>query len=159
MSDIDTAIVENGSVASTDGRVLGALSRRIVQLLHRRAGRGPTQAKSYWAGDDILLVILGDGFTEVERTLSEKGRSRLALAYRSAIQEALEDEMRAEVERVTGRRVMAAMSPLHRDPDLIIQIFMLEGLEGRGAREPTKRGAADAAAPRPGLGTFLDGSG
>jgi hypothetical protein len=41
---------------------------------------GPTQAKSYWAGDDILLVVLGDGLTDVERTLSEKGRGRLALA-------------------------------------------------------------------------------
>jgi uncharacterized protein YbcI len=138
--------------------MLGALSRRIVQLHHRRAGRGPTQAKSYWAGDDILMVVLGDGFTEVERTLSDNGHGPLALAYRSAIQDALEDEMRAEVERLTARRVVAAMSSLHRDPDLIIQIFMLEGLDGRGAREPTHRGAADEAAPRPGSVTFLDGS-
>jgi uncharacterized protein YbcI len=148
----------NGPMAAMDGRTLGALSRRMVQLLHQRTGRGPTQAKSYWAGDDIVVVVLGDGFTDVERTLSEKGRGRLALAYRTAVQETLEDEMRAEVERLTGRRVVAAMSSVNQDPDLILEIFVLEGLDGRGARGPIDRGAANEAAPRPGLGAALDGS-
>jgi uncharacterized protein YbcI len=155
---MDAPKATNGPVVAVDGRMLGALSRRMVQLLHQRTGRGPTQAKSYWAGHDILLVVLGDGFTDVERTLSEKGRGRLALAYRSAVQETLEDEMRAEVERLTGRRVVAALSSVHQDPDLILEIFVLEGLDGRGAREPTHRGAAYEAAPHPGASAALDGS-
>jgi uncharacterized protein YbcI len=160
-SDIATSPkeVRSDPVRASDGRTLGTLSRRLVQLLHQRAGRGPTQAKSYWAGDDILLVVLGDGFTDIERTLSERGHGRLALDYRSAIQEALEAEMRAEVEKLTMRRVVAAMSSLHKDPDLIVEVFMLEGLDGRGAREPTIGGAADQAAPLPGQGASLDGSG
>jgi uncharacterized protein YbcI len=155
---MDRSKATNGPTAAMDGRTLGALSRRMVQLLHQRTGRGPTQAKSYWAGDDILLVVLGGGFTAVERTLSEKGRGRLALAYRTAVQETLEDEMRAEVERLTGRRVVAAMNAVNRDPDLILEIFVLEGLDGRGARGPIHRGATLEAAPRPGLSASVDGS-
>jgi hypothetical protein len=129
-----------------------------VQLLHRKAGRGPTRAKSYWAGEDVLVVVLGEGFTDVETTLVERGRAETALAYRHAVQAALEGDMSAEVERLTSRRVVATMSCAHHDPDLLVEIFVLERLEGSEAPEPTMRGAADQAAPLPGPSPALDGS-
>ena len=139
-------------VAPNDGRLLGALSRQLVQLLHRRAGRGPTRAKSYWAGADLLVVVLGEGFTDVETTLFERGRAETALTYRHAVLAALEAEMSAEVERLTSRRVVATMSCAHHDPDLMVEIFVLERLEGSEAPEPTIGGAAgEEAAPLPGL--------
>ena len=36
---------------------LASLSRGLVQLFRHRAGRGPTQAKSFWAGDDMRSIV------------------------------------------------------------------------------------------------------
>jgi len=44
------------------GPQLAELSRRLVQVLRREVGRGPTQAKSFWAGDDLLVTLFGDVF-------------------------------------------------------------------------------------------------
>jgi uncharacterized protein YbcI len=110
------------------GELLASISRRIVQLLARHAGKGPTKCKTHWAGPDVLVVVLGGGYTEAERTLYERGRSDDVRAYRSAIQEALSDDMCGEVESLTGRKVVAFMSCSHQEPDLLVELFVLEPL-------------------------------
>ena len=114
------------------GELLASISRRIVQLLARRAGKGPTKCKTHWAGPDILVVVLGGGYTEAEHTLFERGRADDVRAYRSAILEALREDMTAEVEELTGRSVVAFMSTSNQDPDLLVEIFVLAS-QGDGA--------------------------
>jgi hypothetical protein len=46
---------------------------------------------------------------------------------RRSFQQAMEDEFRQVVEKATGRRVIAYMSSIHVDPDLAVEIFVLEG--------------------------------
>jgi len=111
------------------GELLASISRRIVQLLARHAGKGPTKCKTHWAGPDTLVVVLGGGYTEAERTLFERGRAEDVRAYRTAIQDALSEDMTAEVEELTARRVVAFMSTSHQDPDLLVEIFVLEPLD------------------------------
>jgi uncharacterized protein YbcI len=111
------------------GELLASISRGIVQLLARHAGKGPTKCKTHWAGSDMLVVVLKGGYTDAERTLFERGRAEDVRAYRSAIQEALSDEMEAEIEALTGRRVEASMSCSNQDPDLLVEIFALEPLQ------------------------------
>jgi uncharacterized protein YbcI len=119
----------------TGGELLAAVSRRIVRLFARHAGKGPTKCKTHWAGPDTLVVVLGGGYTEAEQTLFERGRGPDVIAYRAAIQDALEEKMRSEVEGLTGRSVVAFMSASHQDPDLMVEIFVLESLaDGDGAR-------------------------
>ena len=79
------------------GPQLAELSRRLVQVLRREVGRGPTQAKSFWAGDDLLIALFGDVFLRAEKTLLTHGQEDVAMAYRGAIQHALRQELRAEV--------------------------------------------------------------
>jgi uncharacterized protein YbcI len=110
----------------TTNEALGALSRALVQLLRHEAGRGPTQAKTYWAGDDCVVVIFGGGFTTAEQTLWGRGRGETAREYRLAIQDAIREEMCAEVGRRLERRVVASMSAFHHEPDLMAEIFVLE---------------------------------
>jgi uncharacterized protein YbcI len=112
------------------GELLASISRRIVQLLARRAGKGPTKCKTHWAGSDMLVVVLGGGYTEAERTLYERGRAEDVRAYRTAIQDALAEDMAGEVKELTGRDVVAFMSTSHQDPDLLVEIFVLEPLQG-----------------------------
>jgi uncharacterized protein YbcI len=108
------------------GPQLAELSRRLVQLMRRDAGRGPTRARCHWAGPDVLLTIFGDGFLLSEKTLLSHGLEGVALAYRGAIQQTLRNAMRDEVERATGRRVLAAMGCAHHDPDLMVEVFVFE---------------------------------
>jgi len=118
---------EDGTATRREGgELLASISRRIVQLLARHAGKGPTKCKTHWAGPDLLVVVLGGGYTEAERTLYERGHAEDVRAYRSAIQEALSEDMTAEVEELTRRKVIAFMSTSHQDPDLLVEIFVLE---------------------------------
>ena len=133
--------------ASEQRQELGTLSRRLVQLMRFRAGRGPTEARCFWAGADALLVLFVGGFTKAERTLLDHGRTHMALAYRHAVQGALEQEMSAEVEQVTGRTVSAAMGCAHQEPDVVAQIFLLEPLGGSGDPVEEVWGAGHSPAP------------
>lgn len=128
---------------------LAALSRGLVQLLRHRAGRGPTQAKAFWAGDDALLALFGGGYTKAEQTLWNQGRSDTAVAYRHAVLGALEDDMRAVVEAAVDRPVIAVMATAHHDPDVMAVVFLLEPLGGSDSTDAGLRGAGDSPAPHP----------
>jgi hypothetical protein len=47
----------------------------------------------------------------------------------------VEDEFRRVVEEATGRKVIAYMSSIHVDPDLAVELFVLEPLEGSAEAE------------------------
>lgn len=128
---------------SAQSQSLAPLSRGLVQLFRHGAGRGPTQAKSFWAGDDALLVLFGGGYTRAEKTLWNQGRPDTAVAYRGAVLEALEDEMRSVVESSVGRDVIAVLSSAHHDPDVMAAVFLLESLGGSGSGERGRWGAGD----------------
>jgi uncharacterized protein YbcI len=130
---------------------LAALSRGLVQLFRHRAGRGPTQAKSFWAGDDALLVLFGGGYTKAEKTLWDQGRPDTAMAYRHAVLDALEDDMRDVVERSLGRAVLAVLASAHHDPDVMAAVFLLEPLGGSGSAEAGRWDAGDEPASHPPL--------
>lgn len=156
--DIETDIApdrdtERGE-ASTD--TLGRLSRAFVQLLRQRVGRGPSEVKSDWAGDDVLLVLFGDGFTTAERTLWNHGRSQTARSYRQAVMEALEPEFRALVEQQTERRVVALLSCTHHEPDVMAAVFLLEPLGGSDSSD-AGRGDAGGRPASPDLLSAADG--
>jgi hypothetical protein len=48
---------------------------------------------------------------------------------RRSFQQAMEAEFRHVVEEATGRKVIAYMSSIHVDPDLAVELFVLEPLE------------------------------
>jgi Na+-translocating membrane potential-generating system (MpsC) len=120
---------EAAPAPANGGPLLAELSRQLVQLMRRDAGRGPTRAQSHWAGPDVLVTIFGDGFLLSEKTLLTHGLEGVAMSYRGAIQHTLREAMREEVERITGRRVTAAMGCAHHDPDLMAELFVFEPAE------------------------------
>jgi uncharacterized protein YbcI len=98
----------------------------MVALMRDAVGKGPTQCKTHWAGPDIVLVVLGGGFLAAERTLYEAGRDEEVRAARQALQDVLETQMRRLIEQHVGRRVAAFLSAQHQDPDLQVEMFVLE---------------------------------
>jgi len=65
----------------------------------------------------------------VERTLLDTGEVESVYQMRRSFQQAMEDEFRQVVEEATGRKVIAYMSSIHVDPDLAVEVFVLEPLE------------------------------
>jgi hypothetical protein len=56
---------------------------------------------------------------------------------RRSFQLAMEAEFRRVVEEATGRTVIAYMSSIHVDPDLAVELFVLEPLEETEDHEPS----------------------
>ena len=114
--------------SSTRGEVLASISTGLVGLHSRYYGKGPTKAKTYLV-DDTVICILRGGFTTVERTLIEDGNVDAVYQIRRSFQQAMEGQFTAVVEAAMDRKVIAYMSQIHQDPDLAVEIFVLEPSE------------------------------
>lgn len=120
-----TAFEDLGQDLPPSGPLLGAISRAVVQIFRRRVGRGPTEAKSYWAGRDLLVVVMSGGALRIEETLWEAGRRVEVEAGRAAVQDVLEQELRGAVEELTGREVHAFLSASRLEPEVTAELFLL----------------------------------
>ena len=101
------------------------ISTATVQLLHDFTGRGPTKAKTL-IKDDVVTVLLADTLTKGERNLVDNGHSERVLQLRHDYQRVMADDFIAIVERQLDRKVIAFMSQNHIDPDLGVEVFVLE---------------------------------
>ena len=119
------------------------ISNAIVGLMREYTGRGPTKARTT-VRDNVVVVMLEHTLTKGERVLVEKGRGENVLALRREYQEAMREEASAKVGEITGRNVLAMMSANHLDPDLAVELFVLDG-------PPERRPAAIRRLPSEGV--------
>lgn len=110
-------------------QVLLALSDSLVKVFREFLGKGPERCKTYWAGSDMLVILLGGGYTVAEQTLYEAGKGAAVQESRFALQQTLARVMQDTVEDITGREVVAFMSASHQDPDLSAEVFVLKPME------------------------------
>jgi uncharacterized protein YbcI len=123
------AVSPNGTVhGPARGEILAQISTGLVQLHSRYYGKGPTKAKTHMVNDTVICILKG-GFTTVERTLLDTGEVESVYQMRRSFQQAMEDDFRRIVEEATGRKVIAYMSSIHVDPDLAVELFVLEPAE------------------------------
>jgi uncharacterized protein YbcI len=122
---LEVAVTDKATHDALSGNALAEISTGLVQLHSRHYGKGPTKAKTY-AFDELVVCVLRDGFTTVERTLLEAGDGESVHQMRRSFQLAMEGQFRQVVEEATGRRVVAYMSTIHTDPDLAVELFVLE---------------------------------
>jgi uncharacterized protein YbcI len=106
------------------GEALAKISNGLVALHMQYYGKGPEEAKS-WAVDDTIVCVLRGGFTTVERTLIDSGRSATVREMRENFQGAMKDQFVQVVEEATDRKVNAYVSQIHIDPDFAVEIFLL----------------------------------
>jgi uncharacterized protein YbcI len=106
--------------------LLAAVTDAMVQLHERYYHRPPGSAKSQIMGEDLIACVLGNGYTDVEKTLIELQRAPLVTENRSAFQHAMADRFVAAVEDLTERRVVHFISSHHVGPDLEIELFFLD---------------------------------
>jgi uncharacterized protein YbcI len=102
------------------------LADGTVRILREYTGRGANRARAVFS-DDLAVVVLYDSLTKGEQTLVDHGHADDVLGIRRTFQITMETELRALVERVTGRHVLAFMSANHVDPDVSVESFILGG--------------------------------
>lgn len=117
-------------VSEADGNsqtsALAEISRRMVHLYKEQFGRGPTKARTHFAGPDTVVCTLEDSLTPAERRLAEFGEHQRLRDTRLYFQHATEAEFFAVIEGVLGRKVRAFISGLDTRQDVSAEIFYLE---------------------------------
>jgi uncharacterized protein YbcI len=104
--------------------MLEAVTEAMVALHERYHGRKPATARTQMMGDDMLACLLGEVYTDVEKTMIELQRKALVHETRSAFQRAMEQRFIGVVERITGRQVSRFISTHHVGPDLELELFL-----------------------------------
>ena len=117
------------------GKLLAEITNRIVSLMREHYGRGPIKAKTYVL-DNLIVCVLSDGLTAIEKTMLEGGEPERVLDMRRDFQRMMKVRYSEMIEELTGRKVLAFLSQAHVEPDLTIEMFLVDGpLPGFGALE------------------------
>jgi uncharacterized protein YbcI len=125
----DPSLIGGGEREAPDapggGELNAAIARAVVRIHRTQAGRGPTKAQAFYR-HDVVVVLLEDTLTAVERTLVAHGREDVAIATRRALQDAMRAELVAAIELLTGCAVRAVLSDTQADPDVAAEVFLLD---------------------------------
>ena len=105
---------------------LQAVSNAMVKLHKEQFGRGPTNARSYFAGPDTLVCTLEDSLLPAERTMVEMGEDQHVRESRMFLQVATQDRFIAAVEELVSRKVRAFASAIDPAPGVVFEVFSFE---------------------------------
>lgn len=107
------------------GQLNAAISKATIRVVAEYTGRGPSGARTFINGDWVFVAI-EDALTKGERKLAAIGRVEFVMESRRTFQAAMREGLSHEVERLTGRKVLAFLSDNHLDPDLGLEAMLLE---------------------------------
>jgi uncharacterized protein YbcI len=130
---LDQSQYEPELTADPRTSILADVSREMVRLYKEQFGRGPTKARTDWAGPDVLITLLEDTLTPAERNLVRLGEDSKVRDMRTFFQYATVKEFCEPVERLTGRRVRSFLSAIDTQVNgIAMETFVLhpEGYDG-----------------------------
>jgi uncharacterized protein YbcI len=131
------------------GELQAALSNAIVRIMRDFYGKGAARSRTT-IFDEYVFVILEDVLTTAEMTLRNGGAGELVRKVRMRFEDVMTSAFVGEVERLTGRTVVAYHSQVVLEPPSCFEIFVLdptqEGL-GAAARAGEPVEAADLQEP------------
>jgi uncharacterized protein YbcI len=133
MSESPEAVNGSSSSVALDGDVAvdeqfsvrAEISRAMVRLYKEQFGRGPTKARTEFAGSDIVVCTLEDSFTPAERRLAEMGEHQRLRDTRLYFQHATEDKFCGAIEEIVNRKVRAFNSATNTREDVSVEVFHL----------------------------------
>jgi uncharacterized protein YbcI len=120
--------VNETETRSISGDIRTQISEGLVALLKEFYGRGPEQAKTYIDGELVVCLLRG-GFTRVEQTLLDAGRTDDVIRQRMVFQSVMRERFTDVVSRATGREVIGFMSGNQQEPDMLCEVFVLAPTE------------------------------
>jgi len=102
------------------------ISNEMVRLYKEQFGRGPTRARTSWAGSDVIVTVLEDTLTPAERNLVRLGEHQRLRDLRIFFQYASVKEFCEPVERLSGRKVKAFHSSIDTEAHgMAVEVFVL----------------------------------
>lgn len=117
------------------GRLLAEITDRLALLIREHYGRGPIKAKTYVL-DRLIVCVLSGGFIALERTMIDSGETGRVLEMRREYERLMKTRYNEMIEELTGRKVLAFLSQTHVEPDLTVEMFLMDGrLPGFGTLE------------------------
>jgi uncharacterized protein YbcI len=118
------------------GAVLAEISNEMVRLYKDYFGRGPTKARTSWAGADVVVCILEDTLAPAERNLVKMGEHHRLRDTRMFFQYATVREFGEPIERLTGRKIKAFISGVDTQAaGLSVELFVLHP---QGSDQPSR---------------------
>jgi uncharacterized protein YbcI len=97
----------------------------MVKLHKEQFGRGPTSARSHFAGPDMLLCVLEDVLLPAELKLAAMGEQQRVRESRVAFQAATYADFVDAVEAIIDRKVAAFGSAVDVDENTVFEAFSL----------------------------------
>jgi uncharacterized protein YbcI len=107
------------------GRLNAAIANEIGKLTADFTGRGSEKSRAFITGD-VVVCLLENGATRGEQNIAAAGRADVVRLGRDILQRAMEDELVAAVERLTGRKVRTFLSGSSTPGDSAVEVFILE---------------------------------
>ncbi len=108
------------------GLMMVEISNAMVRLYKELFGRGPTKAKTNFAGPDLIVSSLECSLTRIERLMVDAGEHERLRDLRMHFQHLNKEQFVGTVEQITGRKVRAFVSGIDTEHDLSTELFYLE---------------------------------
>ena len=110
------------------------LSNALVSLHKEQFGRGPTRARTHFAGPDITVTVFDDALLPAEKAMVEMGEAVRVQETRIFFQDATRDRFISAIERITGRKVLSFHSTCDARNGVVMEIAVLEPRDAATAR-------------------------
>ena len=108
-----------------DSNIESRISDSLAALHGHWNGKSPSAARTYIAGDDVVVVVLEETFTPAEQALVDRGAAGEIQEIRRRFRQVVADEFAAIVEQATGRRVRSYISDTDLAENVSIDVFLL----------------------------------
>ena len=112
-------------ISEEQGTLRADITTAIVGLYKKHYGKGPIHCRTYLE-PDLVVVVLGEGYTVSEETLFEAGKWYEVRTARQIWQDSMQERFVETIEELTERKVKAFMSANRQDPDYAVELFVLE---------------------------------
>lgn len=112
-------------VRLTGGELNIALTSELVGVHTGYLGHGPKTASTFYRGN-VVITLMHDVLTKAEKILAQTGGHGDVSEARGIFRQEMEADLRAVVERLTGRKVLAFLSANQIEPDVAAAIFILD---------------------------------
>ena len=123
------------STRATDFKSQSTTISNGIGSLHREHyGRGADRIRTL-IHQDVVMTTLEDCFTTVEHKMVAEGAFLQVRETRTMFQDWMRPRFTEIVEEATGRKVRAFFSQVSHDPDIAVELFLMEacGAETDGA--------------------------
>jgi uncharacterized protein YbcI len=112
--------------AEKRGLELQELTNAMVRLYKELFGRGPTKARTDYAGPDTILATIQNSLTASERNMVALDEDQRVREIRMFFQHASDADFIRTVEEISGRKVRAFVSGIDTGHDVSSEVFYLE---------------------------------